>query len=72
MSYDAQSVGEAFPQEQARVRELLVVYRELPLHAGAFGAMMLEGVLRRADEAIASGDIIAILRAYKELRGCGE
>lgn len=62
------SVGEDFPKEQARVRELLGVYRSIP--QGAFGAMMLEDVLRRADEAAMSGDPVAILRSYKELKDC--
>ena len=62
------SVGDEFPKEQARVRELLGVYRSIP--TGAFGAMMLEQVLQRADLAAMSGDVIAILRSYEELKGC--
>lgn len=64
----AVSVGEAFPLEQARVRELLGLYKTIP--TGGFGAMMIEQVLRRADLAAISGDPIAILRAYEELKGC--
>lgn len=66
---EAISVGEAFPNEQARVRQLLHAYHEIG-PPGAFGAMMLEAALRRADEAAISGDIVAILRSYKELTGC--
>lgn len=62
------SVGELFPKEQARVRELLGVYKSIP--TGGFGAIMLEQVLRRADEAAISGDPVAILRSYEELKGC--
>lgn len=63
------SVGEAYPKEQARVRELLGVYKSLG-PVGGFGAMMIEQVLQRADQAAVSGDVIAMLRSYEELKGC--
>lgn len=63
------SLGEAFPHEQARVRDLLVVYKTLG-PAGAFGALMLEATLREADDAAASGDVVQMLRAYAQLKGC--
>jgi hypothetical protein len=63
------SVGEQFPIEQARVRKLLGQYREIG-PAGTFGAMMIEQALQRADAAAISGDVIAILRSYEELKGC--
>lgn len=63
------SVGEEFPKEQARVRELLGEYRAMG-PAGQFGAMMLEQTLQRADAAMASGDIVAIMRAFQELKDC--
>ena len=62
------SLGDEFPKEQSRVRELLGFYKTIP--AGAFGAAMLEQALRRADEAAISGDPVAILRSYEELKGC--
>lgn len=63
------SVGEQFPQEQKRVRELLTQYRAIGT-AGAFGALMIEQVLQRADRAAMGGDPVEILRAYNELKGC--
>lgn len=63
------SVGEDFPLEQARVRELLGVYKSLGPN-GAFGAVMLENCLRRADVAAISGDVVEIIRSYQELKGC--
>lgn len=63
------SVGEEFPKQQARVRTLLGHYKEIG-PAGAFGAMMIEAALRRADEAAMSGDVVAILRSYQELKEC--
>jgi hypothetical protein len=66
----ASTVGEEIVKEMARVRdELLPVYVELG-PAGAFGAMMLRSALDRAAAALASGDVVAIIRAYEELKGC--
>lgn len=63
------SLAESLPQEQARVRELLGVYKSLG-PVGTFGATMLEGCLRRADDAAASGNVVDMLRAYNELKQC--
>lgn len=59
------SVGDDFPNQQARARELLDIYRTIP--TGGFGALMIEEALQRADQALASGDIVAIVRSYNEL-----
>jgi hypothetical protein len=64
----AKSLAEAFPIEQARVREVLGHYRELG-PAGMFGAAFIEQDLKIADEAIASGDIVRMLKAFKTLQG---
>ena len=61
------SLGEAFPKEQARVREILGLYKEIG-PAGAFGAAMIEAELNRADEALVSGDVVAMIRSYEALR----
>lgn len=63
------SVGEDFPLEQARVRELLTSYKSLG-PVGTFGALMIEQALQRADKAAISGDVVAILSSYAELKGC--
>lgn len=63
------SVGAEFPKEQARCRDLLGIYKTLGIN-GAFGASMIEQVLERADEAMASGDVIAVLRSYQEMKEC--
>ena len=62
------SVGEDFPKEQARCREVLQQYKELG-PAGVLGGMMIEATLREADEAMASGDIVRILQAYTAMQG---
>ena len=63
------SLGEAYPQEQARVRELLGIYKGLG-PVGTFGAVMIEDVLKRADKAAIEGDVVAMIRLYKEMQGC--
>lgn len=64
-----QSVGEAFPGELKRCRELLKQYEDLGV-PGIFGNLMTSGVIARAEQAQASGDVVAIVRAYAEMREC--
>lgn len=61
------SVGDEYPKEQARCREILGYYKEIG-PVGAFGAAMIEDTLRRADEAAVSGDVVAMVRAFKEMQ----
>lgn len=64
------NLGEDFPKLQAHVRELLGEYKALPGGVGVFGAAMIEGVLQRADQAATSGDVVAMIRSYDEMKGC--
>jgi len=63
---ESTSVGLDFPKQQARVRELLSQYEAIG-PPGIFGATMIKQALSRAERAMASGDVIEILRSYKEL-----
>lgn len=64
---DTESLAEALPKEMARVREILGHYHALgPI--GMFGAAFIEQDLRAADQAVMSGDVIAMIRAYNKLR----
>lgn len=65
---EVKTLGDEYPKEQARVRELLGRYREIP--TGAFGAAMIEQVLQRADKAAADGDVVEMLRSFHEMQGC--
>lgn len=60
------SVGEDFPNQQARVREIKRHAMEIG-PAGGFLVAMCEMALRRADEAAISGDLVRIIASYKEL-----
>ena len=55
--------------QQERVTQLLENYAAIG-PVGNFGAMMLGRDLKAASEAVASGDIVAMLRAYEALKGC--
>ena len=63
----SESLGETYPKEQTRVREVLGYYKEVG-QAGAFGAAMIEDVLRRADTAAIGGDPVEMLRLFKEMQ----
>jgi len=65
------TLGEDYPNEQQRCRELLKLYEEIG-PAGSFGAATIRGVLLRADEALANNDVVAMIRAYEEMKGCKE
>lgn len=65
---EAASIGEDFPRQQERVRELLTQYEAIG-PPGMFGALMIRQALSRAERAMASGDIVAILTSYSELKG---
>lgn len=63
-------LGEEFLKEQARVRELVLQYRDPMLNgAGNIAAIMMENSLREADKAVMSGDVIAMIKAYEDLKG---
>ncbi len=63
----SESLADALPQEMARVREVLGLYKQIG-PAGMFGAAMIEQDLREADQAVMSGDIVRMLRAYEALK----
>ena len=64
-----ESVGEDFPRQQARLRELMEQYASIG-PGGTFGLIILKAMANRAEEAIASGDIVAILKSYAEMKEC--
>ena len=60
------SVGEDFPRQQERVRQLWGLFVKMGPR-GAAGAAALEEVLGRAAGAQSSGDLLRILQSYTEL-----
>ena len=64
---EATNLAEALPKECARVRVVLGHYKGIG-SAGAFGALMIEQDLQLADRAMASGDVVEMMRAYQTLK----
>lgn len=64
---DASSLGDAYPEQQERWRELLVQYIQIG-QAGAFGRALLQDLLCRADRAAIEQDLPAMIRCYKEMQ----
>jgi len=60
------SVGSDFPDQLERAREVLSQYAAIP--QGAFGAACIRRDIAEAERAFASGDVVAIIRAYAKLR----
>ena len=61
------TLGDAIPVEIARVREILKRYRAIGIN-GAAEAMRIWIRLRRMDDAVASGNVAAMIAAYKALQ----
>ena len=66
----AENLMEGLLSEMNRVRELITEYENLPGGAGFFGATMMKAEIKRAEYAISSNDVIAMLRSYEELKSC--
>ena len=63
----AETLADALPKEMARVREVLGHYKEIG-QAGVFGAAFIEADLRAADQAVMSGDVVAMIQALQKLK----
>lgn len=64
----SETLGDALPKEMARVRdEVLPHYVEIG-PPGMFGAAMIRQDLDAAARALASGDVVAMMAAYKALK----
>ena len=67
------TLGDALPREQARVRALIEIYRDPMLGgSGAFAITLMEHSLKEADKAVMSGDLVAMIRAHEDLRSYHE
>jgi len=67
------TLGDALPRETARVREVLSQYEETSRMPGgqgcAFAIHNIKASLAAADKAMISGDLVAMIRAYEDLKG---
>lgn len=68
-----ETLADAYPIEQARLREVIAEYEEagkLPNCYVGFALAGLRDLQRRADKAAAEHDTVAMLRCYAEMKGC--
>ena len=62
------TLGDALPREIARVRdEVLPHYDAIP--EGVIAATLMRHALDRASKAMIEGDLVEMIRVYKELKG---
>lgn len=62
------TVGEDLPKQMARVRDELIPQYQSIGPASGFAVAMMRRSLDRAAEAMASGDLVGMIAAYKELK----
>jgi hypothetical protein len=63
------TLSETLRQEQARCRRLALDYQALG-STGFFGAAVVEEAVKRAEEAIRGGNVLAMRRALASLKDC--
>lgn len=69
MQEHIETLGDALPREMARVRDkVMPAYLEIG-EAGAFALAMMRRDLDEAARALAEGDVVAMVRVYKSLKG---
>lgn len=68
----AENLVEGITRQCNRVRELIALYESLPDGAGRPAAFLMRQSIQRAEQALGSGDVIAMLAAYRDLEGYHE
>jgi hypothetical protein len=63
------SLAEELPKEIERCQELLEAYKEIG-QAGVFAVTCIKADIKEGLAALASGDVIRMLKAYETLKGC--
>jgi hypothetical protein len=67
----SKTLAEALPEEIARVKIVLGYYKEIGA-PGRIGATLIEHSLGMAERAIAEQDVVAMIRAYNDLKNISE
>ena len=68
MIKETRTLSEAIPEEVERIRAILAERKTLPGNVGAIHTQLIEEDLRNMDAALASGDVVEMLRAYNKLQ----
>lgn len=66
---ETETLGDQLPKEIERCQRLVAAYDSIGT-AGQFGAAVIRYEIRNAHEAMMSGDLPAMIEAYKRLQGC--
>lgn len=64
-----ESLGDAFPKEQKRIRKLIYQYETIG-PGGRFAIAIFEDLLQRADKAVMEQDCIAMIGIFQEMQEC--
>lgn len=59
---------EGLQSEMSRVREIITEYESLPKNAGKFAATIMKAEIEVAENSIATGNIIAMMRNLNSLK----
>ena len=59
---------EGIQKECNRCRKLIALYEEIPM--GNLSAHFIQESINEGEAAVASGDVLKMLSAFKELEGC--
>jgi hypothetical protein len=71
MDESTDTLGDALPREMTRVRKLIPIYQSIG-PAGGFAIAMMNQSLDEAQRALATGDVVAMIRVYEDLKGFHE
>lgn len=63
-----ETLGDALPKEMARIRDVVMPAYQGIGEAGAFALMFMRRDLDLAAKALAEGDVVAMIGAYKALQ----
>ena len=61
------SLGTSILEEQNRARKVLTEYENIG-PAGIFGAAVIKASIKQSEEAVASGDVVSMVVAYRDLK----
>ena len=64
------NLAEALPKEIERVQDLIPIYESVSM--GFIAAGLMRKSIKAAHSAMVAGDVVAMLRAYEDLKGYAE
>lgn len=65
---DTTTLGDALPARMKEIREVFIPAYQSIGPASEFAIAMMNASLTRAEKALADGDVVAMIEAYKELQ----